>query len=143
MTVPTSDSVDTWILVQVRTGQLERARKELANQGFELFCPMLRKGGGKGPLAPLLKSYAFVHAGAASAPLRQVASTFGIQSVVGPAPTRPSKVPASLVEALRSRCDGDGVFRFGNAATDDPAALLTDTESLSSEERAFLLIRSL
>lgn len=137
------ESDPVWLLIQVKTGQLERARRELERQGFELFCPRIRKPGTRSGPVPMLKSYAFVRVCDRSGPIPKLATTRGVHAVLGPTPHAPTQVRTELVEAIREKCDADGVFGFGRSGSTDAAGFLCDTEELGEEERGFLLLRHL
>lgn len=130
-----------WIVIQFKHGQLERARRELNRQGFELFCPLVRKSG-PSP-APMLKTYAFLHVSEGSEALRKVIMTRGVHATIGPSRSAPTRVRPELVEAIRSRCDEDDVFQFGSVRADDASHFLSDTHDMNEEERGFLFLRHL
>lgn len=99
-----------WYLVQCKPREDLRAHTHLTRQGFTCFCPMLRAGSRRGNKitqrpSPLFPGYLFIHLhnGDNWSVLR---STRGVSRVVSFA-GRPCRVPESIVEQLRQRCDGD------------------------------------
>jgi len=132
-----------WILVQFKLGQLERAKRELSRQGFVLFCPLKINETAPGNTTPMLKSYAFLKVTEASAPLKAISRTGGVQAVVGPSLLKPSHVRSDIVEAIQVLCDENDVFQFDVVDADGPASFLGGTAHISDEERAYLLLSKL
>lgn len=132
-----------WVVIQFKHGQLDRARRELRRQGFELFCPMIHKSGSTTALVPMLKTYAFLRVAEGTDPIRNIAMTHGVHAVLGPRPHSPTRVSNGLVAAIRSRCDAADVFKFGSGTTGDLADFLSGTKDMGEEERGYLLLRHL
>lgn len=91
------------------------AEINLRKQGFATLLPRVRRRGGLGPLFP---RYVFVgqERGNRADPLR---STRGVLYVVR-CGERPARVPASVLEEVRSRMDDQGVVSLDEIRPADP-----------------------
>jgi len=102
-----------WYLAQLRPNGLAMALRNLARQGFALFCPMhaataKRRGHYRQTWKPLFPGYLFVGFEPASAPWRAINSTYGVSRLVNFGARAPRPVPEGLITGLRMRCDEDG-----------------------------------
>jgi len=102
-----------WYLVQLRPNGLGIALRNLARQGFDLFCPMhpsmtKRRGQFHKSWRPLFPGYLFVGFDQARAPWRAINSTYGVSRLVNFGTEAPRPVPEGLITGLRMRCDADG-----------------------------------
>jgi transcriptional antiterminator RfaH len=99
-----------WYLVQCKSRQEERAQEHLLRQGFDCFCPTLNveslKGGRlRRGIQPMFPGYLFIHLRAQDN-WTALRSTRGVIRVVSFS-SSPSRVPESIIEHLRKRCEGE------------------------------------
>ena len=93
-------SMRRWYVVQTHPRQEAQAQRELQNQDFQAFCPMVAKESRLGVyLVPLFPGYIFCQIDT-SRPWRSVASTRGVLRLLSSAPERPIPVPPGIVEEL-------------------------------------------
>lgn len=142
-----------WYLAQLRPNSLRIAERNLHRQGFDLFCPVqteTRKVGAqfRTTESPMFPGYLFIRFDPALPGWRAINSTYGVSRLVGfggyPAP-----VPASLVAALRLRCDEIGRIRPpadlqpGDAirvVAGPFADFVTTIESIAPDRRIWILL---
>lgn len=101
-----------WVVVQTHAHREALARSNLERQGFEPYCPVMRKrvGGARGSkevLRPLFPGYIFVALPAQSR-WRPLLSTYGVRRVLLTGDV-PSHLEAGFVAALKAR-EIDGVI---------------------------------
>ena len=141
-----------WYLAQLKPNALGVAAHHLRRQGFKTFMPLLeetRRGVRfETRRAPLFPGYLFVGATGLSADVGAVRSTRGVTRLVKSA-GRLAPLPASLVDALRARCNIDGVYNLnedlhvgdGVRITGGPfAQYFGRFHALSSGERVLVLL---
>jgi transcription elongation factor/antiterminator RfaH len=145
-----------WYAVQTRPRGESLALRHLQNQGFEAYCPRLRRIRAIGrnkvtTLDPFFPGYLFVSIDLERQRWRSVNGTIGVLRLVGfgnGESGRPSPVPPGLVERIRELSDGDEL-RFkerlcrGDAVrvTAGPFAELCGVlETAGSHERVTILL---
>ncbi len=100
-----------WHLLMTKPRDDARAHEHLANQGFEVFRPLLRhlklcKGRQVAVVEPLFPRYMFIHLDDCESQWSVIRSTRGVQGLVR-FTEMPAVVPEKLIHALRKRtCDG-------------------------------------
>jgi len=108
------DPPDThWFLAQLKPAGFERAKTNLARQGFKFFMPMQeyshrRRGRWSSATRPLFPGYLFVHIPPSRRDWRAINSTYGINRLVALENAHPTEVPSILMSALRARTDPEG-----------------------------------
>ena len=143
----------TWLLAQVKPNMLPRAQRNLENQGFEVFVPLMREtrrrnGRFVEKTGPLFPGYLFVEIDPASSPWRKINSTFGVSRLVSFAKDRPATVPRALVAELRRRFANDvepnpGTLQPGTEVEilrGPFAGLIAKVEQTPSKDRIWLLL---
>ncbi|MBE0398981.1 transcription/translation regulatory transformer protein RfaH [Halomonas sp. FME1] len=143
-----------WYVIQCKGGESFRAAEHLANQGYEVFHPVLnaqRKRQGKltTVVEPLFPYYLFICLDQIVSNWRPIRSTRGVLRLLTFG-DRPVSVPASLVETLRAQPHRqEGIHSYFCAGekvtiTDGP---FKDLEAIFSrckgEERAIVLLNVL
>lgn len=114
---PAQEPQDTdWYLAQLKPSGFERAKINLARQGYETFMPVQeisRRRCGRLSLVirPLFPGYLFVQIPPSKRDWRAINSTFGIARLVALQNGRPTEVPSDLISALRARTDPKGHLR--------------------------------
>lgn len=96
-----------WMVVNTHPHKEALAVSNLANQGFEAYCPMVRRRVRharmtRDVLRPLFPSYVFVDTSATAGLWRPVLSTFGVRTLVRSGED-PSRLDGRFVAALRAR----------------------------------------
>ncbi len=143
--------MDEWYLMRSKPRQEERAVKHLKNQGFEPYCPMMKKKS-KNQTEPLFPGYIFLLAevrGFETLPWDRVRSTRGVMGYVKFGGGPPVRVSDELVEGLRDRekCVGEKpVFQAGQRVIfqDGPFADLEGIYLCSKgDERCVILLNIL
>jgi transcriptional antiterminator RfaH len=143
-----------WYLAQVRPNQCHIAEKNLARQGFPVFCPTqeeTRRRGGRfvSEIRPLFPGYLFVSFNPASSAWRTINSTYGVSRVVTFGERGPAPVPRDLVAALMARCDEAGhLWPSQELKSGDKARVLSGpfaqfvatVESLAPQRRVWVLL---
>ncbi len=109
---------DYWHVLQLKPRGLEKARRNLLRQGFELFCPLERttRPSGSGRTStpatrPLFSGYGFVGFDSGAVAWRKINSTLGVARLLCGPDHRPAPVSARAMDALFSRTDADGILR--------------------------------
>lgn len=143
-----------WYVIQCKGGESFRAAEHLANQGYEVFHPVLnsqRKRQGKLTTVtePLFPYYLFICLDQLVSNWRPIRSTRGVLRLLTFG-DRPVSVPSQLVETLRAQPhSNEGIHTYFNAGekvtiTDGP---FKDLEAiftrLKGEERAIVLLNVL
>lgn len=121
----------SWYLVQIRPNAFHIAERNLARQGFAVFCPRqeeTRRRAGRFVTvqAPLFPGYLFVSFDETSAPWRVINSTYGVSRLVSFGDRRPALAPHELVAGLMARCDAQGVLKpLQTLATGDAVQVIS------------------
>ena len=101
-----------WFVVQTHPREESRAQREILNQGIPTFLPMVAVQRRRAvELVALFPGYLFVLFDLARDRWRPIASTRGVQRIMGAAPDRPTAVPAGIVEHLLKTQDLRSVIR--------------------------------
>ncbi|WP_299310563.1 transcription/translation regulatory transformer protein RfaH [uncultured Halomonas sp.] len=150
------DAVPRWYVIQCKGGESFRAAEHLANQGYEVFHPVLevqkkRRGKLEWVSEPLFPYYLFIRLDRLVSNWRPIRSTRGVLKLVGFG-DMPVAVEDGLVATLRehgserSATDRNLYFRAGEAVTitEGPFKELQAVfASHKGEERAIVLLNLL
>ncbi|TDO16482.1 MULTISPECIES: transcription/translation regulatory transformer protein RfaH [Halomonas] len=151
------DAVPRWYVTQCKGGESFRAAEHLANQGYELFHPVLeiqkqRRGKLVWVSEPLFPYYLFIRLDRLTSNWRPIRSTRGVLKIVTFGLELPVPVSDELVETLLTHGSGKEdatanlYFRAGEAVeiTEGP---FKDLEAVfanhKGEERAIVLLNML
>jgi len=120
-----------WYVVQTRPQAEVRAAQHLANQDFEAWLPEFRKTirharKTQSVRRPLFPRYLLVRADLEADRWRSILGTAGVVGLVGGDP--PTPIADQVVEALRARCDEEGLVRI------DPALGLSQGQAVRIAE---------
>jgi transcriptional antiterminator RfaH len=119
-----------WRLLYTKPHAETWAELNLRRQGFTTLLPRIRQHSCFTPLFPR-----YVFAGyLADYPFRSLHSTFGVLYVVH-CGDRPARVPADVIEEIRSRMDAYGVVRLDEEPRPDPLFARAQRERLRALER--------
>lgn len=142
-----------WYLVQLRLNSEQLAERNLLRQGFEVFAPKVtrtRRSRGKfrDELRSLFPGYLFVSAYSQMGRWRAIASTLGVQRIVGFGGTGPSRVSDELIAELKRRCDVQGNVHEDGLSRGDTVRILSGpfaefigcVEQIPSERRIWILL---
>lgn len=104
-----------WYLAQCKPNAEQIAVRNLENQSFGTFLPLLEITKRKAKIfqrqvRPLFPGYLFVQISPDQGPWRQVNSTRGVARLLRLG-AEPSVVPNEIVEALMARCDKQSILR--------------------------------
>ena len=104
---------DPWYLAQLKPGGLERARTNLARQGYESFMPLReetrrRAAGWRTCIRPLFPGYLFVKIADSMRNWRSINASYGVAKLVALEAGRPTRVDPAIVEALQALTRNDG-----------------------------------
>ncbi len=104
---------DRWYLAQLKPSGFDRARTNLARQGFASFMPMQKVTRPRCERfseisRPLFPGYLFVRIPPDQTRWRAINSTYGVARLVALRDRYPSVVPSALIAGLRARCDLNG-----------------------------------
>ncbi|SDF37566.1 transcription termination/antitermination protein NusG [Limimaricola pyoseonensis] len=144
-----------WYIAQLKPNGLRLARQNLGRQGFDVFCPLQEltrtlRNKPQRVQTPLFPGYFFVSL--ARGDWRAVNNTRGVSRLVALDEAGPRPVPGALIEALRDRCDEEGVIRPAAApeafeigerveVTHGPlAGFVSRVEALAPEQRIWVLL---
>ena len=102
-----------WYLVYCKPRQETVARENLARQGYETYLPFMRdarrrQGRRISVVAPMFPRYLFIHLSSQTDNWGPIRSTLGVVSIVRFG-REAARVPDSLMAALRSREDRQGI----------------------------------
>lgn len=105
-----------WVVVTSKPGQEIRAKRELENQGFEVYLPMklFENKARELRAAPFFPRYMFVRVSTWAELWRSIFSTFGVSGVLGCTFTRVVGVRDEVVAGLKAREEG-GYIKIGLA----------------------------
>ena len=145
-----------WYVVQTQPHAETRAFANLKRQGFDVFCPRVRKTVRhartlKHVLAPLFPGYVFIKLDISCEPWRSVNGTFGVVRLITQRDT-PLPVLRGVVEAMQRRMCDDGAIDWSHSFTvgqlvriaDGPLADFVGTlEQLDASGRVRVLLELL
>lgn len=99
-----------WYAVEVQPRSERRAQENLQLQGFQSFCPRVRKVRSHARrkelvVTPLFPGYLFVRFDRQFHQWRAINGTFGVRRLVASDPWRPQPMPESAMELLIGRCE--------------------------------------
>jgi len=112
--ISTSTSNSKWILVYTKVKEEQRAKKNLENQGFEVFLPLIVFAGPNQKKSTTLKTmfprYLFVKINTELDKWSRIKSTRGVSHLVifG---QRAAEIPNQVIVYLKSRADENDIFR--------------------------------
>ena len=143
---------ESWYVAQLKPGSERVAEENLIRQGFDVFSPKLRrtaqrKGRFQDELRLLFPGYLFVRSPPDAACWRSIGGTLGIRKLVSFGESRPSVVPAPIIEWLKEHCShsassvtgitkGDLVRVISGPFCD----LLARVDALPGRERIYVLL---
>ena len=103
-----------WILVYTKAKQEQRAKRNLENQGFEIFLPMIafaKQNQTKSiTLKPMFPRYLFVYINTALDKWTRIQSTRGVSHLVVFG-QRFAEIPKQMIAYLKSGADENDVFK--------------------------------
>ncbi len=151
------DALRRWYVIQCKGGESFRAAEHLANQGYEIFHPVLRvqkkrRGKLEWVSEPLFPYYLFIRLDRLASNWRPIRSTRGVLKIVTFGLDLPVPVSDALVETLLTHGSGEEdatanvYFRAGEAVeiTGGPFKDLQAVfASHKGEERAIVLLNML
>ncbi len=119
-----------WQLLYTKPHAEEQAELNLRRQGFATLLPRIRSGSNSAPLFP---RYIFTghHPGQPTACLR---STIGVLDIVH-CGEQPARVPAEVIDEIRSRLDAHNRVRLSGGPTVDPLFAQDQRERVRALER--------
>lgn len=143
-----------WYVVEAQPRSEHRAQENLQLQGFQSFCPRVRKIRNHARrkelvLTPLFPGYLFVRFDRQFHQWRSINGTFGVRRLVASDPWRPQPMPGSAMDFLISRCEpstgclADEPFKPGESVRFAKGALinrLATVECLEPGGRVRLLL---
>jgi transcriptional antiterminator RfaH len=96
-----------WVVVNTQAQRERLATEQIANQGFEVYCPLFKRRikharRFEDVLRPLFPGYVFVAVDPSREQWRPLMSTVGVRSVLRNG-ERPSTLDERFIEALRAR----------------------------------------
>lgn len=102
-----------WVVVVTKPGQERRAKRELEQQGFEIYLPMRLSINHRRETvaAPFFPRYLFAHVTLASAQWKAIWSTFGVQGLLGSV-NRPYGVADRVIERVQAQ-EEEGYIKIG------------------------------
>jgi len=150
-------AISRWYVIQCKGGESFRAAEHLANQGYEIFHPVLqvqkkRRGKLTWISEPLFPYYLFIRLDRLASNWRPIRSTRGVLKVVTFGLAMPVPVDDTLVETLLAQgsreedATANVYFRAGEAVeiTEGPFKDLQAVfASHKGEERAIVLLNML
>jgi len=102
-----------WILVYTKVKQEQRAKRNLENQGFEIFLPMIafaKQNQTKSiTLKPMFPRYLFVHINTALDKWTRIQSTRGVSHLVVFG-KRLAEIPNQMIAYFKSKADEKDIF---------------------------------
>ena len=102
-----------WYLAQLKPGGLNRAKTNLARQGYDSFMPLreetLNRAGRWSTISrPLFPGYLFVNVSDDRQSWASINSTFGVSRLVALEGGRPTRISSDIIKALQARVNKDG-----------------------------------
>ena len=145
--------MDNWYLVQLKRNSYRVAQRNLKQQEFKTFLPLLdftSKNGSKfsTSIKPLFPGYMFVNIELDRSRWHKINSTIGVSRLVCQ-DGMPKRVPHEIVSALISRCDRFGkllpptVLEHGDSVTVLSGALanfVATVDTIDSDKRIWVLM---
>lgn len=143
-----------WYAIHTLPKSEKKAEFNLTRQGFDVFCPQLKKTRRHARkvdtvLAPLFPSYIFTRLDVDEQPWRSINGTFGVAYIVGRG-ERPQPVPVGLIEAIAAHQSAVGavelpkvVFQPGDKLMleDGPfKGLVGEFDRMKDQERVMVLL---
>ena len=121
-----------WYVVQTKPGQTLKAKAELENQEFDIFCPMINveklKQGKRSTLSePMFPGYLFIYLSEMASNWRPIRSTRGVSRLISFGNT-PARVPKPVLQQLRDQL----------RASQPDTALYTKDQPISINEGPFV-----
>lgn len=103
-----------WVVVTSKPGQEIRAKRELENQGYEVYLPMrlFENKAKELRAAPFFPRYLFARVPVRVELWRSIFSTFGVSGVLGCSPARAVGVSDQVVDGIRAREEA-GFIKLG------------------------------
>jgi transcriptional antiterminator RfaH len=147
--------VASWYAAQTKPNCHWVARRNLEQQGFEVFLPIEETSTRRGAQfrvqrKPLFAGYLFICFAADQAPWRAINNSHGVSKLItSSADHQPATVPDSLIAALKAQCDDEGVYRGSARLQPGDQVLITrgpfaefvaTVESLSPQQRIWILL---
>lgn len=147
-------SASAWYAVQLKPNGDAIAKRNLIQQGIEIFAPVeagiAKRGAGLVRVnKSLFPGYLFVSFDREAIRWHTINSTYGVSRLVSFGSEGPAEVPGTLIAALRQRCDQDGrliaapQFETGDQVRliNGPFADFVGTiEELNAEQRIWVLL---
>ncbi|GKY89221.1 transcription termination/antitermination protein NusG [Sinisalibacter aestuarii] len=144
---------EDWYLAQLKPNALRIAERNLHRQGFRTFLPQVeetkRRGGRfETALKPLFPGYVFVAFDATLGGWRAINATQGITRLVGLG-RGPVAVHRGIMDALRARCDAQGILLPGERLREGQGVRITagpfadfvaTIERITPDRRAWVLL---
>ena len=106
------ETSEKWFAAQTKTNAHHRAKKNLENQGFKTFLPLIEISKRKAkkfitkPI-PLFPGYIFVSFSMSNLNWTSINSTFGVKNLVALNKV-PQCIPQNFITSLKLRCDKEG-----------------------------------
>lgn len=124
-----------WYAIHTLPKSEKKAEFNLIRQGFDVFCPQLKKSRRHARkvdtvLAPLFPSYLFAQLDVDEQPWRSINGTFGVAYIVGRG-ERPQPVPVGLIEAIAAHQAAVG-------AVEPPRVVFQPGDTLMLEDGPFM-----
>ena len=112
--ISTTTADSKWVLVYTKAKEEQRAKKNLENQGFEIFLPMIaftKVNQSKSiTLKAMFPGYLFVKINTEHDKWNRIKSTRGVSHLVVFG-QRVAEIPNQVIEYLKSRADENNIFR--------------------------------
>ncbi len=102
-----------WFLVYTKSGEENRAKKNIENQGFQVFLPLVsvysKKSSELISIEPMFKSYLFIHVNIKKDNWTAIRSTRGVNYLVTFG-KQFATVPSKVVEYIKSKTDKNDIL---------------------------------
>ena len=139
-----------WYLVQCKTGSHYKAKRNLTQQGFEVFLPLEKifvQGSKKNMTQPLFSNYMFIAFDPKLDPWGKINNTYGVSKIITFG-TSPSPIPNVIIKDLKNRCDNNNKLIKVEFSSGDLIKITAGTfknfvcriERLDQKERVWVLI---
>ena len=149
-----SASVSAWYAVQLKPNAEAIAKRNLRQQGIEVFAPFeavtVRRGSRLAQVnKALFSGYLFASFDREAMRSRTISSTYGVSRLVTFGSEGPAEVPLELIAALKQRCDAEGrLIAAAQFARGDQVRLVNGPfvdfvgtiEGLNAEQRVWVLL---
>ena len=147
-------SAPAWYAVQLKPNAEAIAKRNLQQQGIEIFAPFevvtVRRGKRLAQVnRSLFPGYLFASFDREAMRWRTINSTYGVSRLVSFGSEGPAEVPLELIAALQQRCDGEGrLTEAAQFAKGDQVRLVNGPfadfigtiEGLNAEQRVWVLL---